>query len=52
MTDPTKVEAVEEWPVPKSIKQLKAFLGLIVYNKRLVKDYGHSIRPLLDILKV
>lgn len=52
MTDLTKVKEVEEWPVPKSIKQLKGFLRLIGYNKRLVKDYGHLVRPLLDILKV
>jgi len=27
-TDPAKIQAVRDWPVPKNIKQLRSFLGL------------------------
>jgi hypothetical protein len=30
-TDPEKVKAREEWPTPKSVRELKGFLGLMGY---------------------
>ncbi len=32
--DPTKSEAVEQWPTPTSIKDVRAFLGLASYYRR------------------
>ena len=39
-TDPNKVNAVLEWPVPKNLKALRGFLGLAGYYRRYVKDFG------------
>ena len=49
--NPSKVEAVKTYPVPKTRKQLKAFLGLTNYYRRFVKDYAKITAPLNCLLK-
>jgi hypothetical protein len=50
-TDPQKIAAVKEWPIPKNITQLIGFLGLTGYYRRFVKNYGLICRPLHNMLK-
>ena len=49
--DPNKIKAIMEWPIPKTIKKLRGFLGLIGYYRRFVKNYGHIVAPLTTLLK-
>ncbi len=35
-TDDSKIKVVREWPVPRSVKQLRAFLGFASYYRRYV----------------
>jgi len=46
--DPKKLEAVRQFPRPKTSKNIKQFLGLAEYYKRFIPSF---LKPLTNLLK-
>jgi hypothetical protein len=44
--DPAKVAVVKDWPVPKNVSELRAFLGLCNFFRRFVLGFSKLAGPL------
>ena len=49
--EPKKIEAIQSWPAPTSIKEMQAFLGLRSFYKRFIGNFSSIVAPLIDCLK-
>jgi hypothetical protein len=43
--DPAKVQAIHDWPTPRSARAVRGFLGLAGYYRKFVHDYGEIQHP-------
>ena len=49
-TDPKKIEAILQWPVPITVTDVRSFLGLTNYYQRFLKGYAKIARPLTTLI--
>jgi hypothetical protein len=49
--DPGKIQAMLDWPLPKTTKALRGFLGLPCYYRKFIKGYGKIVAPLTTLLR-
>ena len=49
--DPVKLQAVKDWPHPKSVKDIQKFLGFCNFYRRFVHAYSTLARLLFDLTK-
>jgi hypothetical protein len=47
--DPKKVSAVQDWPVPLGVPQLRSFLGLANYFRKFIQAYSTIVTPLTSL---
>lgn len=46
-----KIEAILKYPLPKTVTEIKSFLGLIGYYRKFIKDFSKITAPLTACLK-
>ncbi|XP_047165474.1 uncharacterized mitochondrial protein AtMg00860-like [Vigna umbellata] len=49
--DPTKVRAVLEWESPRSVTEVKSFVGLAGYYRRFIEGFSKIVAPLTQLTR-
>ena len=49
--DPVKIEAVVNWKPPRSVTEVRSFLGIAGYYRRFVKGFSVIASPLTKLLR-
>ena len=44
--EPSKVEAIKNWPTPTTVTEVRGFIGFINFYRMFIKGYGDIARPL------
>ncbi|KAJ2947350.1 hypothetical protein O0L34_g17078 [Tuta absoluta] len=47
----TKINAILQFPVPKTQKEIKSFLGLVGYYRKFIRDFARLTKPLTACLR-
>lgn len=49
--NPAKIEAIKSFPIPKTTKEIKGFLGLLGYYRKFIQDFAKITKPLTKKLR-
>jgi len=50
-TDPQKTEAIKNWKIPQTMKDLSTFMGFASYYRRFIKDFASIAKPMESVLR-
>ena len=51
LPDPSKVEAIKNFPKPKTPRDIRSFLGLVNYYRRHIANFAQIAKPLTELTK-
>ena len=46
-----KVQAVKDWPTPKTVKNIQEFLGFANFYRRFIENFAKVAQPLTELTK-
>src|SRR5204863_6397045 len=49
--DPAKVEVIKNWPTPKTVKDVRSFLGLASYYRKFMPGFSKEALPMFKLIK-
>jgi hypothetical protein len=49
--NPDKVKAVQNYPRPRNVKEVRAFLGLTSFYRRMIPKYADKAKPLTELTR-
>ena len=49
--DKSKIEVIDKFPPPTSVKGIKSFLGHHIFYRRFIKDFSKIAKPLCMLLE-
>ena len=48
---PDKIQSIMDWETPRSVKDVRSFLGLAGYYRRFIEGFSKIAKPMTDLLK-
>ena len=49
-TNPKKIEAVTKWPTPRTVYDVRSFLGFVGYYRRFIKNFSKITKPIREVI--
>ena len=49
--DPSKIEAIKEWPTLKNVTEVRSFMGLASYYRRFIEAFSRIAHPIIALQK-